>query len=287
MAQETISLLEALKIHYPDTSNQKLRLWIQKGRILVDGVVNRRPHDRVKSEQKITRREEREQLPYGIRILYEDEDLVVVDKPEGVLSVDKDRGGTPSLHKILKEHYAPNRVYVVHRLDREASGAIVFALSEKALWSLKDAFASHSIERIYLAVIEGQFMREDGCFESYLKEEPSLNVYSVHSSDTEGDHAITHFSCTGTNGAMSVLQLRLETGKKHQIRVHCKESGHPIVGDARYGSKESPIKRLCLHAHYLSFAHPVSGNQVSVLCEAPAGMQRLIEKVVRGGRREI
>ena len=210
----------------------------------------------------------------GIKIYYEDKHIVVIEKPTGLLSVATDFEMEETAHAILKNHCRPKRVFIVHRLDQDASGVMLFALSEEARDALKLVFEAHDIQRNYAAVVEGSFDLSNGKWESYVYEDAN---YVVHSSQdpTRGKLAVTHYKVKHASRKYTWLDLTLETGRKNQIRVHCKDAGHPIVGDKKYGAVSNPVKRLCLHAHVLAFDHPVTHQKMHFESPVPESFKQL------------
>jgi 23S rRNA pseudouridine1911/1915/1917 synthase len=154
----------------------------------------------------------------------------------------------------------------VHRLDQGTSGVMLFVYNEKAQGHMKKQFEEHSIVRIYLGLIEGNLPSPSGTWESNLRED---DAYFVRSSP-HGEKAITHYEVVAKRKKSSLVRFALETGKKNQIRVHTSEAGHPIVGDKKYGAKTNPYKRLCLHAHFLSFEHPATGKRLAFTSPLPS-----------------
>jgi 23S rRNA pseudouridine1911/1915/1917 synthase len=251
-----IKLIERLQRQFPDSSKNTLKQWIQEGRIAIDGKISLAPNPLLEEHQEITLKPKSTYMGWKVNILYEDQEIVVISKPSGLLSVDKDDEKEMSLHRLLKRRR--QRVYPVHRLDKAASGVLVFAYSTTARDHLKEQFASHTIHREYRAVVEGIVETQAGCWIHYLKEDASLKMYV----SDEGKRAITHFEVIKTLKEMTLLKLTLETGRKNQIRVQCSEAGHPICGDRKYGSETNPYKRLALHALLLEFDHPVTGKRM-------------------------
>jgi 23S rRNA pseudouridine1911/1915/1917 synthase len=209
-----------------------------------------------------------------VKILFEDEHLIVLEKPEGLLSVATDFDNTSSLHSILKQRFHKQRVFPVHRLDRETSGVIVFAYTDSARKRLKEQFEQHSVKKTYYAIVEGRPSESKGTWESYLEEDERYFVSSAQMPGS-GKLAITHYETVSVKSEMTLLRLHPVTGKKHQLRVHCKEAGLPIVGDQRYGTGKNPIQRLCLHAQKLSFTHPFSQKKMSFEIPLPASFSKL------------
>jgi tRNA pseudouridine32 synthase/23S rRNA pseudouridine746 synthase/23S rRNA pseudouridine1911/1915/1917 synthase len=251
-----------------------LRSWIEKGRVLVDGREFLRANATLAKGKEVSLKSKTYYLPENIKVLFEDEHLIVLNKPAGLLSVATAFQERGTVHDILKRRFYSQRVYPVHRLDRETSGVMVFAYSELARDSLKKQFSDHSIEREYLAIVEGRVEEMRGTWKSTLVEDDLYHVKSVRSptggKPPLGKLAITHFEVVqALPSQRTYLKLRLETGRKNQIRVHCSESGHPILGDKKYGAKSDPIHRLALHAHLLGFVHPAKKKQVSFTSPLP------------------
>ncbi len=252
--------MEALERLSPDSSRSTLRSWLKNERVRVDGELIKKEKDLLESGQELTIEKKREALEYGVRVLFEDRHLIVVDKPEGLLSVATDFQTHHTLHAVLKRRLPRLQVYPVHRLDRETSGVIVFAYTETAKEGLKKQFATHQIIRKYQGLVEGGLTKEEGTWESNLFDDAN---YVVKSTTKGGKRAVTHFKVTEQRGKCTLVGFKLETGRKNQIRVHCSEAGHPIAGDKKYGAQSNPFKRLCLHAVFLEFDHPVTGKKLS------------------------
>ncbi|HEY2381647.1 MAG TPA: RluA family pseudouridine synthase [Terriglobia bacterium] len=198
-----------------------------------------------------------------LKIVFEDDSLIVVDKPEGLLTMATDTERSKTAYAILR-HYLnskkpPDQLFIVHRLDREASGLLVFAKSPNAKEHLQDQFKAHTAGRRYVAVVEGRVKADDFTIRSYLTENAAYRVYSTKNTRM-GKLAVTHVHVLKRNAKNTVVEVRLETGRKHQIRVHLAENGYPIVGDKNYGSRTNPIRRLALHGAHLDFRHPVTGR---------------------------
>lgn len=260
--QETIKLIDALGQLYPDSSKRTLKNWLAGGRFFLDGKKIVKENLVLEKGQVLSSVSSfKPQLVPGLKILYEDRYLVAIDKPVGLLSVPLDAEFSPKRHALgmLREHYGTDQILAVHRIDRETSGVLLFARGKQAEEKLKDLFEAHDLSRQYYAIVEGRLAENQGSWESCLIELPNLDVVE----SPEGKTAITHFEVLRRSAKYSYLRLTLETGRKHQIRVHCQAAGHPVVGDKRYGSTESPMGRLCLHARHLSLIHPFTGKELS------------------------
>lgn len=196
----------------------------------------------------------------GVDVVYEDEHILILDKPAGLLSVDTDARGKQNLFSHVKERYGTQRSFVVHRLDRETSGLIAFALSKSAEESLKEQLKERHMHRRYMAIVHGTIDPQDGAWDFWVEEKPDFSVYICE--EGQGEETLTFYQTLATrkwkNGdTLSLVELELASGKKHQIRVSAAEAGIPLLGDDRYGGKHAT--RLGLHAYALSLQHPVTG----------------------------
>jgi len=211
-------------------------------------------------------------LPLGIKIIYEDDDLIIVEKPCGLLTIATDTEKKKTVYFQLNEFLrlrSPRvfeRVFVVHRLDRDTSGLIIFAKSEKIKHILQDNWMQ--VEKRYYAIVEGTPAKKEGVIESCLKETKSLKVFS-NSHSNESKLSKTKYKVIKPGRYHTLLDIQLETGHKNQIRVHLADIGHPVVGDKKYGAKTNPFKRLGLHAYVLSFKHPVTGKPLRFESKMP------------------
>lgn len=270
-----IPLIDRLAALYPQNSKNSLRSWIQAGRVTVDGKVVRLGNHPVEDGQKIVLGDKTTYIKGDLTLLYEDRDLVVVDKPTGLLSVATNFEKGENVHAYLKDKYAPKRVYVVHRLDQDTSGVMLFALSEKARDQLKDMFEKHDFDRQYVALVEGHLEEKSGTWKCLLWEDENYRVH-VTKDPTKGKEAITHFQVEGESKRFTRLRLKLETGKKNQIRVHCSQAKHPILGDKKYGAELNPMKRVCLHANILAFKHPTTGKMMRFESPVPEAFLKVV-----------
>ncbi len=214
-----------------------------------------------------------EQARYrGVRILFEDPYLVVIEKEAGMLSIATAKEKLLTTYSILSGHVKKenpdNRIFVLHRLDRDTSGVMMFAKSEAIQEVMQKAWQEAVVRRSYIAVVEGDVEKDADTIRSFLKENKALIMYSTKVPG-EGDEAITHYKVLKRSEEFSLLEVELETGRKNQIRVHMKELGHPVAGDKKYGSKLNPLRRTCLHANILAFKHPVSGEELSFETPVP------------------
>lgn len=221
-------------------------------------------------------------LPHGLAVLYEDKDILLVDKPAGLLTVATEHESLRTAHSILTEYIRKGcgrcrkRLFVVHRLDRDTSGVLIFAKSEEAMERLKAHWKE--TEKKYLAIVHGSVEKKSGTITSYLAEDEGYNVYATPDS-TKGRLAQTLYRVVREKKALSLLEVTLLTGRKNQIRVHLAGIGHPIVGDTKYGKGDDRLPRMALHARFISFKHPVSGKQLTFESEVPEVFTRLFGRI--------
>jgi len=215
----------------------------------------------------------------GLEIVYEDEDLLVIHKPAGLLTVatmhERERTAYAYLREYLSGPRKKQKVFIVHRLDKFVSGLLVFAKSEMVKSGLQAQFERHRIERGYWAIVEGRVDRDRGTIRSRLAQDHSLRMHSTQQ-PRGGKEAITHYRVLRRLPQTTCLEIRLETGRKNQIRVHLSELGHPIVGDQAYGSGIDPLGRMGLHAFRLGFIHPVRRTELHFETEPPPEFRRYL-----------
>jgi len=219
--------------------------------------------------------------PKGLKIVYEDEYLLVVDKQAGLLTVGSKTNKTMTAHYILTDYIqkgnakSRKQVFVVHRLDQWTSGLIIFAKSEEIMLHLKEKWKE--IEKIYIAVVHGQLKQKEGIITSYLTENDSFTVYSTND-ETKGKLAHTAYKVLKEKNNFSLVKINLITGRKNQIRVHMADKGHPVVGDRKYG-KDKDIN-LALHSKSISFKHPADGRKMSFDTKIPDYFHRLMNNKI-------
>lgn len=227
--------------------------------------------------------------PKGVTLLYEDVDILVVDKPCSLLTMGTERDKSRTVHSILNDYVrrgnpkSRNRVYIVHRLDRDTSGILLFAKSESAKLALQTNWDDTS--KLYLAVVFGQVSPQRGTISSYLAENAAFAVYST-SDPSQGKLAHTAYTLVKERNGLSLLQVHLLTGRKHQIRVHFVDQGHPLVGDRKYAQDRPAHAHLALHAWSLDFTHPTSGARLHFETEIPQRFTQLVGPFDPPGLRE-
>jgi len=208
---------------------------------------------------------------HGLNIIFEDDDIIVVNKPAGLLTVATDKEKRKTAYALLSDYVKTedpdNKIFIVHRIDRETSGLLLFAKNEEIKQKIQETWITTIKKRTYIAAVEGEIRREGGTITSYLNESKAFIVYSSQNPKV-GKKAVTHYKTLKSTKDYSLLQVNLETGRKHQIRVHMQDIGHPVVGDTKYGSKIKPIGRLGLHTQGLVFTHP----KTEELCSFETGI---------------
>ncbi len=266
-----MSLLEALQMIYPDSSNRTLRHMLTQARVSIDGVAENRAKTLIFPGTTIAVHPR--PLPITEKMtgmIHEDDDIIVVSKPAGLLTIATDKMETDTLHSRVQKHLQKNEEnewgYIVHRLDKETSGIIIFAKSESAKQHLQQQFSERKVKRYYTAIVEGE-LPEDGTLSHFLIEDRNLRVWVVDEQTKGAREAITHWTLLETNGMTSKIELEIGTGRRHQIRVQMAEMGHPVAGDIRHGSKVH-CNRLLLHATTLNFVHP-NGNLLTLHSALP------------------
>jgi len=273
--QEPSELMLFLISQFPGKSRNNIKSFLSKKLVQVNGTVQSMFNLPLTPGQTVTvgaAAPKQEMSIPGLKIVFEDKDLIVIHKPTGLLTMgsDKERNRTAYayLSTYVKKESEKNRVFIVHRLDRETSGLLVFAKSEKIKNKLQENWNDTIIERTYVALVEGNVRKDKDTVRSFLRESKALIVHSSQN-PTYGQEAITHYEVIHRKAGSTLLKINLETGRKNQIRVHMQDIGHPVVGDKKYGAKTSPIGRLGLHAKVLAFKHPTTGEIVRFDTEIP------------------
>jgi 23S rRNA pseudouridine1911/1915/1917 synthase len=213
-------------------------------------------------------------------IVYEDPYLFVIDKHPGVLSMSNNTRQLTAqavLNRYLEKGGGRNTSHIVHRLDRDTSGLMVYAKDVQTQQTLVDGWQELVTDRRYIALVEGELEKAQGCIRSWLTEDKR---FVTHSSpvDNGGKYAVTHYNVLTSSNGYSLVECVLETGRKNQIRVHMADLGHPVVGDSKYGSSEDPMRRLGLHAYMLCFTHPVTGKRMRFETPVPACFEKCLNE---------
>ena len=252
---------------------------LESDRVRVNGAPDRDAKRPIVDGDSVEIATKSERLDPRVRILFEDVDLIVVDKAEGLLTVPspevRHETAETFLNGYLGGGHGETRIHHVHRLDRDASGVLVFAKNTYVRDHLQRLFSAHEIERVYAAIVHGKLREPAGTFRSFVAEDDDRRVRSVGGA-AHGKEAITHYRTTASGSRYSILEVTLETGRRNQIRVHLAEAGHPVVGDTMYGrGLDDELRRLGLHAARLGFVHPRSKERVTFTAAVPRSFRDL------------
>jgi 23S rRNA pseudouridine1911/1915/1917 synthase len=272
--KEEQPLIDALGICYPESTRNTLRALIQDKRVLVNGKLATSASQPLTVGQQIEIGPRQLKKEGPLTIVFEDQHLIVVDKPSGLLSVATHFENNHTAHAILKKRFHPKKIFVVHRLDQETSGLLMFALSEPAYEKIKEDLAAHKVERTYYGVVEG-ILKGKGTWRTYLKEDEKYRVHVTEKTE-ESELAITHYEAELQRKEHTLVRFKLETGKKNQIRVHAAHAGHPIYGDKKYGAEMPFARRLYLHAYELRFQHPITKKELIFNSKLPKEFLRTL-----------
>ena len=214
-----------------------------------------------------------------VKVVYEDRYLVVVEKNPGILSMAAGHK-TLNVKAVLDDYFKPSRqrctAHVVHRLDRDTSGLMVYAKDMETEMALERDWHNIVYDRRYVAVLSGEMVEDEGTIANWLKDNSAYITYSSPV-DNGGKYAVTHFHVLDRTTEHSLVEFKLETGRKNQIRVHSADMGHPVCGDVKYGNGDDPIHRLCLHAYMLCFFHPVTRRRMEFETPIPAQFRMLFK----------
>lgn len=273
--EEEIILLSALQLMYPESTKSKLRKMLTEGRVLVDGTPVYKAKEiltkgnfvtiinRSEAIVKSPPPEPRKQFS-KLKIIFEDECILVVEKPAGLLSVATEKLEKDTLHSRCVDHVKRQSerawCHIVHRLDRDTSGLMVFAKNREIKEHLQTQFAERDVKRLYHALVEGRPEQNEGTDSSWLIEDKHLHVKRVKSTFKGAKQSITHWRLEDHDEFVSLIEVIIETGRRHQIRMAMQFIGCPIVGDTIHGAETNPLNRVCLHATSLGFSHPVSNQ---------------------------
>jgi 23S rRNA pseudouridine1911/1915/1917 synthase len=269
------TLLEYLLAFLPHKSRNVLKAVLRDGQVEIDGKSVTQFDHGLRPGQRVEVRWDRkspQQQPFGLNIVYEDQELIIINKPSGLLTIATDKEKRKTAYAILSNYVKmadpENKIFIIHRLDRETSGLLMFAKNEKIKQQIQETWTTTIDQRSYIGVVEGEVQQQEGTIVSWLNESKAFIVYSSQNSQ-HGQRAVTHYKKIKSNNAYSLLQINLETGRKHQIRVHMQDINHPIIGDSKYGSTQNPIRRMGLHAQVLAFTHPKTGELCRFETEVP------------------
>ena len=275
--EEESFLLPRLVLMFPQSTKTKLRKMLTGGRVLVNGIPVYKAKELLFSGDEVQIINHADAIKKSpppkpkkqlskLKILFEDGYILVVEKPAGLLSVATDKLENDTLHSrcvdYVKHQSERAWCHIVHRLDRDTSGVMVFAKNHKIKENLQTQFAQRDVERVYHALVEGGPEKSEGMDSSWLVEDKHLHVKRVKSTYKGSKESITHWRVEDRDEFVSLIEIKIETGRRHQIRMAMQFLGCPIVGDTVHGATTNPLNRICLHATALGFLHPASNKFV-------------------------
>ena len=282
---EDAPLMEFLAQCEPGVKRTELKKWLRYGQVMVNGNVTSAfdfpVAPGVDVKVNLTRSFPVFRHP-RIQLVYEDEHVLIINKGYGILSVSTqshrcEENAYDIMRNYVKNVSPSNKLFLVHRLDRDTSGLMMFAKTEEAQNVLRHNWNNMILERLYVALLEGDLPNDNGYVKSRLTENSQFVVYSTDVPG-EGKLAVTHYEVIERGKGYTLAQFSLDTGRKNQIRVHASEMGHPIAGDRKYGAATSPIHRLALHAMTLRFAHPITRKDMNFTTPIPGTFLAAVRK---------
>ena len=279
-------LMAFLLASLPGKNRNNIKSLLSNHQVFVDGKMISQFNFKLKPGSEVQIGGERQTsthvpLKNDFSVVFEDDNIIVIDKPAGLLTIatdnEKSRTAYHALSAYVKKTHPANKIFIVHRLDRETSGLLLFAKNLPRQQALQKNWEEIVTERSYVAVVEGLVEKEEGCITSYLHENTAMVVYS-NQNPKGGKKAVTHYKVIRRSHTHSMLEINLETGRKNQIRVHMQDLGHSIINDKKYGTTTNPIGRLGLHAKRLSFTHPVTRKAMQFQTPTPKKLLLLFNK---------
>jgi 23S rRNA pseudouridine1911/1915/1917 synthase len=282
IAKENQLLWQLLLTAFPESNRTRIKKMISLGCVSVNRAVVRRADIPVAKGQKVEfrkyepRKQHREKAPFSI--VYEDDFLLAVIKPSGILSSGRTTEKTRSMLGMVRSYLKTRErreqeVFVVHRLDREVSGLLLFAKTESVQQWFKNNWSD--VQKYYYAFVNGVPSKKSGTIDTFLCEDNKQKMYIVNEDEQGASRAVTHYKLKENLGDYSLLEVELETGRKNQIRVHLAHMGHPIVGDFKYGKKSNiQTDGICLFAYLLIFPHPITNRRIKIEVSVPTWINR-------------
>lgn len=281
---DTVALMEFAFSILPDAKRGDIKKWLKFGHFAIDGVVSTAFDSPVQPAATVELNFTRPFVVFShprLKIVYEDNDIIVVDKGYGLLSVGTDssrKSNVETAYSILRDYvksvHPTNKIFIVHRLDRDTSGLMIFAKNMEAKENLQHNWNNMVLERRYVALLDGEMEEQSGVIRTHLSETSQHEVYS--STDGDGKIAITRYRVRRKGKGHTLAEFSLDTGRKNQIRVHARDLGHPITGDKKYGKGTGPLHRLALHAETLRFAHPITRMDMNFISQVPSQFYKYV-----------
>ncbi|MDE6650275.1 MAG: RluA family pseudouridine synthase [Muribaculaceae bacterium] len=282
---DTVGLMDFALSSISGVKRADVKKWLKFGHFAVDGQVTKAFDAPVAPGSSVELNVNRPFVVFShprLRLVYEDDDIIVVDKGYGLLSVDTEssrKDNVDTAYSILRQYvksvHPSNKIFIVHRLDRDTSGLMVFAKTIEAKETMQHNWNNIVLERKYVALLDGEMERESGEIRSHLAETSQHEVYSTDDA-SEGKLAVTRFKVRKKGKGHTLAEFSLDTGRKNQIRVHARDLGFPITGDKKYGNGSGPLHRLALHAETLRFAHPVSRKDMNFTSQVPSQFYKYV-----------
>jgi 23S rRNA pseudouridine1911/1915/1917 synthase len=268
-------LMQYLITALPDKSRNTIKSFLSHKMVLVNGkIITQFNHPLSPGDSLIIGKNEAKLVKQNqdIKILFEDDSLIVIDKPSGLLTIATDSEKHDTAYRRMSDHvkksHPNNRIYILHRLDKDTSGVMMFAKNQKIQATMQSNWDEGVTKRQYQALVEGRVKEREGTLTSWLVE-GKTGIVHVSKLPGKGQKAVTHYQINSCTNNYSLLTLSLETGRKNQIRVQLSDWGHPIAGDRKYGAQSNPLKRLALHALNLSFIHPITNKEMTFSSPLP------------------
>lgn len=273
--KEETELMKFLIESLPKKNRNNIKSLLKNKQVLVDGAsISQFNHPLVPGQEvMITESRLSDKDMRGIKVVYEDEYLIAIEKASGILSIATNKEREKTAYNMVKNYVKTRnpleKLFIVHRLDRDTSGVMIFAKAEEIQQILQTNWQDIVLERTYVAVVEGKVEKDSDTIISYLKENSAFVTFSSEKEIEGSKKAITHYTVLRRSKGFSLVEAKIETGRKNQIRVHMQSLGHSVVGDKKYGATTNPLGRLGLHAKSIIFKHPKTGKILSFQTSIP------------------
>jgi 23S rRNA pseudouridine1911/1915/1917 synthase len=282
LVKKEIELIAFLTETFTQNSRSSIKSFLQNNKVHVNGKpISKHNHllkigDRVEIIKPMIFKEVKLN---GLDIIFEDENIIVINKEDGLMSIAGNNKNEDNAYRILsqyvKDKNLENKIFVIHRLDKDTSGVMMYAKSQEIQEIFQKNWKDCVIERTYIVVVEGEILKESDTITSYLTENKNFMMFSSFK-DNGGLLAVLNYKRIKYNNNFSLLEVNLETGRKNQIRVQMQAIGHPVVGDKKYGATTNPIRRVALHAKTLIFIHPITQKEMKFNTQTPSLFSKLV-----------
>lgn len=282
--KEENELMKFLIESMPKKNRNNIKSLLKNKQVLVDGAaISQFNHPLIPGQEiMITESRLSDKDMKGIKVVYEDEYLIAVEKASGILSIATNKEREKTAYNMVKNYVKSRnpleKLFIVHRLDRETSGVMIFAKTEEIQQILQTNWQDIVLERAYVAVVEGKVEKNSDTIVSYLKENSAFVTFSSEKEIEGSKKAITHYTVLKRSKGFSLVEAKIETGRKNQIRVHMQSLGHSVVGDKKYGATTNPLGRLGLHAKSIIFKHPKTGKVLSFQTGIPVKFSGMFKR---------